>query len=90
MIRILIFVILLIVFVISPLPLKIVFMVANFFINDPIPVIDEAFMTASVINRIFGLGNILEFITSNPKVFILILIGVVTAIILCLKFFVFA
>ena len=51
----------------SLLPLQLIFTIVNYFIPDPIPIIDEALMTASIIKKILSLVNVMEFVHNHPK-----------------------
>ena len=76
MIQIFIYLIALCVFVSAPLPLQILFFILNFLISDPIPVLDEAFMAASIIKKLAFAERIVEFAEENPQLFKVILAGI--------------
>ena len=75
-----VYVVVFLVFISAPLPFQIVFMIANMFIQDPIPVLDEAFMMASILKKFGTAFRIMEFVEEHPKAFRGIIIS--TAIIL--------
>ena len=65
MILIILYVILLCVYFACPLPVRLLILAVNFFIPDPIPIVDEVLMIAGIISKIIALDNILEFIDYN-------------------------
>ncbi|WP_036613259.1 hypothetical protein [Oribacterium sp. P6A1] len=77
MLYIIVYGIVFLIFLGAPLPFQIVFMIINIFIPDPIPVVDEALMAASIIKKLAGAERIIEFSNENPKVFKIIIVGMV-------------
>ena len=53
----------------------------NFFIPDPIPIVDEVLMIAGIISKIIALDNILEFIEEHKILFTIIGLGIVILIV---------
>ena len=68
------------VFLGAPLPLQILFFVFNIFFPDPIPILDEAFMTASILKKIATAGRVMEFLEEHKKA--VKVIGIVIAVII--------
>lgn len=77
----LVYVILFLIFLFAPLPFQIVFFVASVFIPDPIPVVDEALMLASIVKKINSglnvLGVIFDFKEKHPILFRVIILSIV-------------
>ena len=86
MIYTIVYIIALVIFVGSPLPLQIIFMLLNLVIPDPIPILVEAWMMASIIKICLTVIKIKEFAEEYPKIFIAILIGIVVVIIVLLRY----
>ena len=72
-----VFVFAFLIFLGAPLPFQILFMIINIFIPDPIPIVDETLMAASIIKKLAGVERIIEFSNENPKVFKIIIVGMV-------------
>lgn len=78
MLYIIVYVIAFLIFLGAPLPFQILFMIINIFIPDPIPIVDEALMAASIIKKLAGVERIIDFSEENPKLFkFIILVGVI-------------
>lgn len=69
MLYIIIYVAVLIVFIIVPLPVQIVLFIINLFFPDPLPVIDEAAMAASMLKKLSKLERVMEFKEDHPVIF---------------------
>ena len=76
---ILIYIFFIAVFLVVPLPAKLILLGINLFVPDPIPVLDEVIMVISVAKKINTLESIWEFFDEHRY-----LIPVVSAIIICL------
>ena len=90
MLYIIIYVVAFLIFLCAPWPLQIIFLLANIFIPDPIPIVDEALMTASILKKIAGAGRIMDFAERHPTLFKLIIVGIIIAAIVCIKIFIFS
>ena len=81
MILIILYVILLCVYFACPLPVRLLILAVNFFIPDPIPIVDEVLMIAGIISKIIALDKILEFIEEHKILFTIIGLGIVILIV---------
>ena len=73
----------------APLPLQIIFMIANIFNKDPIPVIDEVMMGVSILKKIATILGIIDFLEDHPIVLFIIVVAIIIAIIALAKYFLF-
>ena len=89
MILLIVYIIAFLLFLFAPLPFQILFMLANIFIPDPIPVIDEALMLASIVKKIIGgfkaLGIILDFKEKHPILFRIIIVSIGVILVMLIK-----
>ena len=81
MLFIIIYVVCFLLFLETPLPLQIIFMIVNFFVPDPIPIVDEALMSASVIKKILLPVRIMDFIKEHKVLGTLMIIGVIALLV---------
>lgn len=80
------YVIFLSVFIVSPLLGKIILLIINIFIPDPIPYIDEVVMALSTLIHLVKVATVWETIKEH-KAIILIGLAVIASIILCIVTF---
>ncbi len=85
MLFVVVYVIAFIIFLVALLPLQIIFIIVNFFIPDPIPILDEALMGASIIKKILALENIIEFAEEHPGLFKAIIVGAIIVLLILAK-----
>lgn len=87
---VILFIIVMIVYLILPAPLQIIICIANFFLPDTIPVIDEVVMTVGVIKKLGIIARIWEWAGEHKVLAIIIgilLLGIlITGIILFLNY----
>lgn len=62
-----IYIILLGIFCVVPIPAKIIMLLLNLFITDPIPVFDELFMIVSILKKINTVINVADFVKRHRK-----------------------
>lgn len=63
-----------------PLPLRLLILAINFFIPDPIPIVDEVIMTAGIISKIATLDSIAEFFEEHKILTTIIVVGIIVLI----------
>lgn len=73
---IIIYIIVFAVYFVSPLPVRLLILLINFFVPDPIPVIDEVIMIAGIISKLTLFGRIVEFAQNHKR-----LVKVLTALV---------
>lgn len=64
----------------APFWLQLIFTILNVFINDPIPLIDEAVMGVSIVKKILSFTRILEFVTEHKILSAVIAVGLIVLI----------
>ena len=70
---------------VSPLPVQIILLIANAFIPDMIPVVDELLMVIAIVNRMKKYVAIRNFIRVHKILTTVILIAIVISVILCVQ-----
>ena len=88
MIYIIVYVLAFLIFLSAPLPLQIVFIVFNFFVPDPIPILDEAFMMASIFKKIGTASRIMDFAEEHPDLVKVIILSTLIIAGILLKIFI--
>lgn len=63
----------------APFWLQILFTLLNVFINDPIPLIDEAVMGVSIVKKIISAVRIAEFVSAHKIISALIAVGLIVS-----------
>lgn len=81
MISIILYIFLIGIFCIAPLPVQFVMLIANTFIPDPIPFLDEMIMYISFAKKLASLGRKIEFIEDHPVISALLGVGIIGGII---------
>ena len=64
----------------APFWLQLIFTILNVFINDPIPLIDEAVMGVSIVKKIISFTRIAEFVSAHKILSAIITIGLLIVI----------
>lgn len=64
----------------APFWLQLIFTILNVFINDPIPLIDEAVMGVSIVKKIISFTRIAEFVSEHKILSAVIAIGLLVII----------
>lgn len=81
MISIILYIFLIGIFCIAPLPVQFVMLIVNTFIPDPIPCLDEMIMYISFAKKLASLGRMIEFIEDHPVISALLGVGIIGGII---------
>ena len=69
------------IYCISPLVIQVILFIANCYISDPIPFIDEFIMVASIIRKFYQISRIVNFIKDHPVVACAVVVAVVGVLI---------
>lgn len=64
----------------SPLPIRLLFLLINFFFPDPIPILDEVIMLGGIVSKMLFLERITDFISEHKILSALIGMAVVLVI----------
>lgn len=80
MVSIIIYLIMISIYCVSPLPLQFIMLIINTLVPDPIPILDELIMYIGFINKLSSLENILDFIVDHK--IISFIIGIIVLVII--------
>ena len=76
---IIVFGILVLIYISLPLPLQLIIFIANLFMPDPIPILDEVIMIVSILKKLVTFFEIFELFENHP-----ILGTIILGVIVCL------
>lgn len=82
---ILIYVFFIAIFLVVPLPAKLILLAINLFVPDPIPVLDEVIMAISVLKKINTLETVWEFFDEHRYLIPVVAAAMIGLIILLYK-----
>lgn len=85
MVAIIIYLFVIVLYCLAPLPVQFVLLLINTVTPDPIPFLDEAIMYASFIKKLARLLDILEFVENHPIISGIIGIGLCAGIVYVVK-----
>lgn len=87
---IIIYIVALCIYMALPFPFQLILLIINFLVPDPIPVLDEVIMYASVINKLSFLDNVFSFFEDHEIIAMIVKCILVLLLLVLAYYFVHA